>query len=493
MGTKEGLDYFFNAKSIAVIGASREPSKVGHVVLRNLFEGGFLGKVYPVTPSAQEILGRKCHARVTDVKDSVELAIVAVKAELVASVLRDCARKKVKAAIILSSGFGEIGRTDLEKEILDIASRAKMRLLGPNCLGVFDSFTHIDSMFLPEYRLARPKEGGIAYLSQSGALGSTTLDWAAGKQIGISKFISFGNASDVGVSELLEYLGDDDKTKVIIGYIEGVKDGRKFYEAAKKVTRKKPVLILKGGTTQQGSKAAVSHTGTLAGSAKVYEGMFKQSGIIQVHSIEDLFRFARALVDQPVPSSNKVQVITDGGGYGVIAADAIAKSDSLQLAELSPQTIQELKQKMPNYAVIGNPIDLTGDADAARYQNAITAALKDPNVDSLVVILLYQVPSVSSEIVETLVETQMQSNKPMVVVSTGGGFTEVHTKYLESKGVPVFNYPEEAVRALDALSKYGAINRKNNNSHSPALQFLESKPSTEKTLKKLRTAKKKKR
>ena len=293
MGKMRALDYFFYPKSIAVIGASRDPEKVGHAILHNLVNGKFKGELFPINPHAEYVLNLKCHKSIKQVKADLDLAVIAVHAEEVPEELEQCGAKGIEAVIIVSAGFGEIGNRKLAEKIAKIKRKyKKMRVIGPNCLGILNTENGVDTLFLPEYRLKRPEKGEISFISQSGALGSAVLDWASMQEIGISKFVSYGNAMDIDESDLLEYLAQDKNTNVIVMYIEGVKNGTKFMQAARKFARKKPIIVLKGGITAEGMQAVKSHTGSLAGSAEVYNAVFRQAGIIKAENLLESFDFA---------------------------------------------------------------------------------------------------------------------------------------------------------------------------------------------------------
>lgn len=448
------LNYFFNPKTVAIIGASRDQKKIGHVIYRNLVEGNFKGRIYPVNPKTEKLLGRKCYSSIMQIKDSVDLAVISIPAEFVPRALETCGRKGVKCAIIISGGFREIGKAKLEGRIEEIGKKYKIRIVGPNCLGVFDPKSGMDTVFLPRYKLGRPKTGNIAFITQSGAVGSVVIDWMARKGYRISKFISYGNAVDVDEADLMEYLVMDRKTKVICAYFEGVKEGRKFFEITKKIAGKKPIIILKGGVTAAGTKAVSSHTGSLAGASEIYTAAFKQAGVIQANDMEELFDFARTLSSQPKPKRDRVQIITDGGGFGVLLADHVI-NNGMKLAKMSNETTENLRKKMPLYVILKNPIDLTGDADVERYQNALNAAIKDPNVDIIGLIVLLQVPRLGGEIVDTIINAFKSSEKPIFVVSAGGDYTEVLKKTMEDVGIPTFSYPQSAARAMKVLYEFG--------------------------------------
>jgi len=447
----KALDYFFSPKTVAVIGASRNPKKVGHVIFRNFFEGKFPGRVYPVNPSAKEILGKQCYPNILKIKEKLDMAIITIPAPMVPKALEECGKKKIPAAIIISAGFSEIGNTTLENKLKQIAKKHKIRLLGTNCLGVFDPSTGVDTLFLPRFKLERPKQGNIAFISQSGATLSVIMDFMGMKNYKVSKCISYGNATDIDEADLIEYLASDPATKVICVYFEGVREGRKFFNVAKKISGKKPIIALKGGTTPGGSNATLSHTGSLAGESRIYDAAFKQAGIIKAGDLEQIFDFARVFSTQPVPKGPRVQIITDGGGYGVLAADWINKNN-LQLAQMNSKTLAALKKKLPPRVVLKNPIDLTGDADTERYRLAIRTALKDPGVDMLAIILLFQVPTLTGDVIGVI--TESHGKKPIVVISGGGKYTEALKKPLEDLGIPTFSYPEHAIASLRALYEY---------------------------------------
>lgn len=449
------MDYFFRPGSVAVIGASRNPRKVGHVILRNFIEGGFPGKVYPVNPKTETLFDLPCYPSVLKAPGPVDLAVISVPAALVPMVLDQCGRKSVRAVIIISGGFGEVGNRELEDDCLKIIKKHRMLTIGPNCVGVVDPSSGVDTFFLPRYKLERPKAGSISFISQSGALGSVVLDWMAMKGYRISKFVSYGNAIDVDEADLTEYLANDPATSVICCYFEGLKQGRKFFNTLKRVSRKKPVIIIKGGTTEEGSSAASSHTGSLAGSKEVHAAAFAQSGGIQAQTLEELFDFARVLANQPKPRGPRVQVITDGGGFGVLTTDWLIES-GLTLATMDRKTLKSLRKTLPPHVVIKNPLDLTGDATVERYSLAIDAAISDPNVDMVAVIALFQIPTLTADIVDVISAAADRSKKPLIVIAAGGRFTEVLKKTLEDSGVPTFSYPEKAAAALKALHDFSS-------------------------------------
>ena len=329
----------------------------------------------------------------------------------------------------------------------------KIKCIGVNCLGVLNSYNGLDTLFLPRYRLRRPRAGGISFISQSGAVGSATLDLIGYEGYGVAKFISYGNATNIDETDLLDYLGHDKNTKVICAYIEGVQNGKKFLTTVKKVAKKKPVIILKAGITTKGREATISHTGSIAGSEKVYGGVFKQAGIIQVFSLREMFNVAKIFDKGFKVRGNKLQVITDGGGFGILAADA-AEQAGLIMPDLSKKAKQILQKCLPEIAVISNPLDLVGDADTQRYSSAIISCLKEKQIDIILVILLYQVPRLGTDAVDMIIDFQKQKIKPIIVVSPGGEFTQSLKRSLESADVPVYDFPDEAVDAIKRLVEF---------------------------------------
>jgi acetyl coenzyme A synthetase (ADP forming)-like protein len=450
------LEPFFKPKSVAVIGASREPRKFGHVIFKNFVESEFIGKTYPINPNAENILGSKAYHSLEEVPSELDLAVIAVPASIVPSIIDECLSKNVKAAVIISGGFREVGEKGekLELEIKKKIEGSNLRIIGPNCIGVYDPSNHVDTLFLPTYRLRRPKPGPIAFISQSGAFGSAVLDWAASQDIGISKFISIGNKIDVDEVDLLNYLADDPLTKCITVYVESIERGREFLKTASRVTNSKPLIVLKGGTTLEGARAALSHTGSLAGSAKIYKGVLEQAGAIQAQTVDELFDYARVLAYQPTPKDQKnIAIVTNGGGFGVISTDEVSKLD-LKLANFGPETLKRLQEKLPDYAIPHNPLDLVGDADVERYRFALNAVSSDPNVGIILVIVLLQTSYIESDVVDAITESHVTYGKPTIVCTIGGEFTQMLVKMLEEDHIPSYVTPERAVNAINALIKY---------------------------------------
>ncbi|MBU0662498.1 CoA-binding protein, partial [Candidatus Micrarchaeota archaeon] len=368
------MDYFFSPKSVAIIGASPQERSIGKAIAENFIGGEFKGAIYPVNPKHKTLFGKRCYASVKAIPRAVDAAVIAVPAKFVPQVVRECGEASVKAVTIISAGFNEVGNAKLTAQLQGVLDKYKnkMRVIGPNCLGTLDTKSGVDMLFLPRSRLGRPGKGVVSFISQSGALGSAILDWDAMKGYGINKFVSYGNAMDVDEADLVEYLAQDKSTDVVVVYIEGVRDGKKFFRVAKKMGNKKPIIAIKGGLTEGGAKAAHSHTGSLAGAAEVYSAVFTQANIVHAKTMEEVFDFARVFSTEPAPRGKRVQIITDGGGYGVLGTDALL-DNGMKMAKISAKTRKFIEKNSPDYAVIRNPIDLTGDADNKRYEMAISA------------------------------------------------------------------------------------------------------------------------
>jgi len=448
------LDNFFRPKSVAIVGASRNPAKVGHVIMKNMIDSGFKGKIFPVNIEAKEILGYRVYKSISAINEDIDLVIISIPAEFVLKVIGECAKKKIKDVLIVTAGFSEVGNHKLEEQLRNVLDKNKMRCIGVNCLGVFDAYHRFDTLFLPRYRLERPKAGGISFICQSGAIGSAILDIAAHKGHTFSKFISYGNATQLDESDFMEYLLQDTSTKVICLYVEGIKNGDKFFDTLKKTTAHKPVIVLKGGLTDEGMKATISHTGSLAGNKDVFFGILNQTNAIRAESLEEMFHIAELFEKKIKFENNRIQIITNGGGYGIVSTDAISASKNLKLADLSYMTVSEIKKIAPKHMNVGNPLDLLGDATTERYRDALNLTLADRNVDGILLITLYQTPLLTTEIVEVITEAHHSSKKPIIVVSTGGEFTELLSKSLMERGIPVFNFPNETINALDKVVAY---------------------------------------
>ncbi|MBE3114444.1 MAG: acetate--CoA ligase [Actinobacteria bacterium] len=447
------LRNFFCPDSVAVIGASREEKKVGHIILDNIINSGYKGKLFPVNPKADEIHGIKCYPSVLNVPGNIDLAIIVIPAQFVLQVLEECSKKNTKWSIIISAGFKETGieGAKRERQLIEKAKDYGIRILGPNCLGIIDTKCPINATFSPNM----PPMGKIGFISQSGALGTAILDWAKTNKIGFSKFVSLGNKADISENDLFDDWENEKDTEVITAYLEGVKYGREFIRISSKVSKKKPIIVIKSGNTDAGARAVSSHTGTLAGSAKAYEAAFKQAGIIRANTIRDLFNYAKAFSYQPLPKGKKVAIITNAGGPGIMATDECEKSDIL-LASLEKETIDGLKEFLPEAANFYNPIDILGDALADRYKKTLEVVIKDNNVNAIVILLTPQAMTQPLKTARAIVEVMENSGKSITVLTSfiGGSEVEKAVRFLAEKNIPNFDIPEEAIDTLKVMMEH---------------------------------------
>ncbi|MBT9150780.1 MAG: Succinate--CoA ligase (ADP-forming) subunit alpha [candidate division WS2 bacterium] len=445
------LDYFFNPKSVAVIGVSRKPNKVGYVVFRNIIQYGFQGKVFPVNPKADEILGYKCFPDIIHIKEDIDLAVIVIPAKFVPSTIDECGKKGVKGVIVISAGFKETGYegSQLEKEIVKIANRYNIRILGPNCLGIINTVSGLNASFAA----GMPNKGSLALASQSGALLTSILDWALSEEIGFSEFVSLGNKADLNEIDFLRAWKDDPDSKVILLYLEGVRDGQEFINISREVGKVKPLIVIKSGGTSAGARAASSHTGTLAGADVAYGAAFHQAGIIRAQSIEEWFDFAVALASQPLPQGPRIGIITNAGGPGTMATDAIEKA-GLRLATLNKNTVDLLIENLPPAANFYNPVDVLGDAQSDTYRISIEALLEDSNVDGVVAILAPQAMTDIVNISKAVGEASRKYNKPILCSFMGGREMKAGIDSLKKYSVPNYSSPERAISAFKVMVKY---------------------------------------
>lgn len=444
------LEALFSPRSVAVIGASSDKNKVGGSIFKNIISD-FKGKVFPINPKRKEISGYRCYPGVRLLPENPELAVIAIPAKFVPSVLKDCGQKKIRAAIIISAGFkesGEEGRK-LENEIKKIGKEYGIRILGPNCLGFINTFSNLNASFVKD----RPEKGGISLISQSGALCTAILDWAKVNRIGFSKFVSLGNKVDINESDLLLALKEDKTTKVICGYLEDVVDGITFMKIAKTVSKEKPVLLMKSGTTPEGIRAASSHTGSLAGSDKAYEAAFKQSGVIRVYSLEELFDLAIGFCFQPLLKGNRIAIITNAGGPGIITTDSCQK-EGLKLASFEKTTLEFLHFHLPPASNIYNPVDILGDASASLYKLVLEVILKDRNVEGVIVLLTPQAMTEIEETGNAIVEVSKKSHKPILASFMGEASIKETADNLRKNKIPNYSFPERATRIFGAMVRY---------------------------------------
>ena len=445
------LSNFFNPKSVAVLGASTTPGKVGYDVLKNLIQSNYQGKIYPINPKSLEIQGLKAYPSLSDIDGDIDLLIYIIPPQFVLSTLDDCKKKNIDSIIAISAGFKETGTTGarIEREMLGKAKELNIRILGPNCLGLVCTSSHLNATFSP----GMPSEGNIAFFSQSGALCIAILDWALGEGIGFSKFISLGNKSDLDEIDFMRYLADDESTKVILGYLEGIEDGRTFIDVAREVSKKKPIIITKSGGTAAGAKAASSHTGSLAGSERSIQAAFRQAGIIRADTVSDLFNYALAFACQPISKGSRIAILTNSGGPGIMAADAIERYQ-LQLASFSKVTQDKLRSFLPTIASIYNPVDIIGDARAERYHKSLELILSDPNVDGVLIILTPTAVIDVKETAEKIADLSSNNSKPILSSFMGKISIEEGVKVLQHKKIPNYNYPESAVKVFRIMSDY---------------------------------------
>ncbi len=459
---KSKLNSLFNPRSIALIGASRDPTSVGSGILRNLKKKGvfysefnkvFKGQVFPVNPHATEILGLRCYPNLKSIKEDVDLGIIVVPAKLVPEVIKECAKKKVKNAIIISAGFAETGEAGkkLQNEIIQTAKKANIRIIGPNCLGLIRPSIGMNASFAP----VTPPEGNVAFVSQSGALIDSVVDWAVKERYGFSTIISHGNQADLELCDFLEWLENDDNTHSIALYIEGVKDGKRFMEVAKRVSQVKPIVVLKSGKTKKGSEAVSSHTGNLAGSSEVYSAAFRQCKMIEADNVEELLDIAKVLAFQRPCKENKIAIISNAGGPAVLATDYCEKYN-LEVVELKKSTVSKLDEsgKMHPAYSRKNPLDIVGDALPDRYEAAIETLLKEPYIPGLIIIQTLQTMTDSEKDADIIINAHKKyPNKPIVCAFMGGKYTGKGIRRLESCGIPSYPDPKRAVRAMYTLQK----------------------------------------
>ncbi len=451
------MEFFFRPRSVAVIGASHHPGKIGYQILKNILSFGYSGKVYPVNPKGGEILGKKVYKSVDEVPGDVDLAVVAVPAKFVPDVLEACGRKGVKGVAIISSGFREVGNEELEERIVSIAKKYGMRILGPNIFGVAYVPERLNATFGPE----KIKKGKIALISQSGALGIALMGWTQTEEVGLSAIVSVGNKADVSDEDLLDFFAKDENTRVIVIYMEGVHDGRAFMDAVRR--NPKPIVVIKAGRSERGAKAASSHTGSLAGSDLVYSGAFEQVGVIRARTVRDAFVLARALAELAEPRGENTVIITNGGGIGVLATDA-AEAEGVRLYD-GPD-LAAFMEAMPPFGSFRNPVDITGMADPSMYVKALEIAQENPKIHSIA--LLYCETAVCDpiELAEGIKRTY-DGRKPLVVAMVGGEKTEEAIRRLNEAGIPAYDSPEDAIRALGGIYLWKKFRKKRSAARTP--------------------------
>jgi acyl-CoA synthetase (NDP forming) len=453
------LDKFFNPQAVAIIGATENPQNITSTIIKNLFEMDFKGVIVPVNPHHDEVFGFKCYSSILDFKENIDLSVIAIPSSSVPEIINQHIKRGIKNVIILSSGFAEIGNKGkvLEEEVKRLCRENNIRIIGPNCIGILDNYSDFSTFFLPWSKVKRPSEGHLSILSQSGSYAICMLDMLALEGIGVSKIVSYGNRVDVGESELIEFLTNDDSTKVIGIYMESVDDGRKFIRVSSRCSRDKHMVVLKVGRQDFGIDAAKSHTGAIAGKYEIYKAAFKKSGILEVNNLEEFVDACKVLLMQKPARGNKILVLTNGGGFGVAVSD-ICSVVGLNIAK-APSKIQEsLSKHFPEFFILNNPIDLTGSAGDEDYDTALKIALVENDYfDAAIIIPLMPPQTMTEGVVDIISQRAKESGKPVVICTISGIYTKKIKELFESKGLPVFPSPERAVKAMNILVERGKM------------------------------------
>ncbi|MCL4874386.1 CoA-binding protein [bacterium] len=447
------ISFFFKPESVAVVGASPEPGKISNIILGNLIGAGFGKRIIPVNPGQASIMGLECLPSLEESREVVDLAVFAIPAASVPAALRR-AEGKVRGAIIVSGGFGEAGERGkaLEKEVLEIARKSGVRVIGPNCLGIYDAVSKVDTFFIPTDRAGRPGKGGLSILSQSGSFAAVAMDELAAEGIGAAKIVSYGNAVDVNESDCLEFLASDPETKAVVLYMESVADGRRFVEAASRCAAEKPVMAVKVGKFGAGAAAARSHTGAIAGRYEIYRAAFKKAGVTELNGYEEFQAACKAFGLQGRASGRRVMIITDGGGMGVGIADA-CHALGLDAAPLPRELERELKAVFPPYFSISNPLDLTGSATDESFALSVQKTMAGGHYDIAIVAALWGPPALTDALPGMLAQKPGFSEKPIIICSPGGEYSRSRLRLFREAGLPVFTTPEGAVRAAAVLGR----------------------------------------
>jgi len=463
------IESFFTPKRVAVIGASRDPHKLGYGVIRNLLKYKFKGKIFPVNKNASEILDIPCYSSVEELPDGIELAVVVLPATIVPKIIEQCGAKGIKNAIVVSGGFSETGEEgeELENKLMETAEKHGIRIIGPNCIGTIDTHAPVNTTFV----VGMPEQGGIGFISQSGAMVAAVIDWARGAGVGFSRIVSLGNQIDVTETEMIDLIGNDRQTEVITAYAEGVSDGAEFLKISREIARKKPFVILKGGQSEKGAEAVSSHTGALSGSKEAYSAAFRKSGVLEAKTMEEMFDWARALGWQPLPKGKQVAVLTNAGGPAILAVDALEKV-GLKMAPLTDETKAYLKTRLPKAASAKNPVDVLAGSGPATYTLALEALLTDETVDAVIVIQAPQDWFLPASLAEVVGETAGLHNKPVIASIMGKASVDEALNILHKRRVPNVAFPERAASILSAM-----VQRKewmNSENHQPgdAAEFI---------------------
>ncbi len=451
---KSALNSFYKARGVAIIGASSKPNKLSYGILENLVSHHYSGEIYPINPAATEILGLKVYASVADVPDPVDLGVVVLPAQMTYQAVKECAMRGIKAVVIITGGFREIGGQGLalERDILALAKEYGMRIIGPNCVGTMDMTSGLNTTFIK----GMPKKGPIAFISQSGAVCGGVVDLIIESKVGFSHFASLGNEMDVSEADMMAYFADDPEVKVIAIYVEGVQDGRRFVETAREVTKKKPVVLLKAGKNNAGAQAVSSHTGSLAGAYTAYQAVFRQTGIIEVQSLDELFNVAWALGTQPLPAGNRVALATNAGGAAALLADSLA-FNGFELAKIDPQIQSTLKSRLNPSAQVANPVDMLGQAEPADYLWSLTNLAEDEGIDVLVPILVPQALVNPLDVAKAWAAAGKETEKTLLTCLVGERSVREARSYLNENSIPVYQYPDQVGPVLRAMHTYKEV------------------------------------
>jgi len=445
------IDKIFNPESVAIIGASERQETVGYAVLNNLLTMGFEGEIYPINPKRESILGQKAYPSITAIHKKIDLAVIATPAQTVPALIDECGKLGIQSVIIITSGFAEIGEEGarLQAEIESLRIKHKMRIIGPNCLGVINPWIGLNASFAGKM----PGPGKVGFISQSGALCTSILDWAISNNVGFSNFVSIGSMMDIEFADLIDYFNDDEKTESIILYVESIKKPDEFIKAARRFTSRRPIFAIKSGRFEEGSKAAASHTGALAGSDDVYDAALERAGIVRVKRVKDLINVAQSLSMQEIPQGNRLCILTNAGGPGVIATDAVIERGG-KLADLTDKTMTALNEALPSFWSHGNPVDVLGDARADRYEKAIDICIQDENTDALMIIFTPQAMSEPVQTSRAVSRIAKKHRKPIFTSWMGAEYVEEGVKMLLKYGIPSYQTPEQAIDAFAFMYKY---------------------------------------
>ena len=452
------LDSIFRPQSVAVIGASRRHGSIGREIVHAIIEYGFNGMVFPVNPKAKVIHSIKCYRSVLEIPDEVDMAVIVVPKPLVNQALIDCGRKEVKGIVMITAGYSEVGNKADELEVKQLIEQYNMRLVGPNCMGIIN--THSDYQLNATFASTPPIKGNVGFVSQSGALGVAILDSARDLNIGFSMFASVGNKTDVSANDLLEYWEDDEDTEIILLYLESFGNPRNFTKLARRIVRKKPIIAVKSGRTALGAKAASSHTGALAGMDMATDALFNQAGVIRVNSVEEMFDLTQAFAKQPLPKGDRVAVMTNAGGPGILVTDALV-CHNMEMADFSEQTIKALKEYLPPEASFSNPLDMIASADPPGYKRTLDILMKDPLNDAVIVIFVPPVTVDAEAIARSIAEVAVKGwDKPIICCFMGTRGERSGVSILRQAKLPVYLYPEAAAMALAAMVQYRQISQR---------------------------------